>query len=205
MRENDASFPKGRVFQLDFHQASRTIACKPRCSSPMLKLVLLSPGMTGRSHELKVDKTTIGRVDDNTFQISAPSVSGHHCEVSLRGTEVTVRDLGSTNGTFINGEKISESPLKPTQILRLGEVEMRLEAGEAPVPSKKQLDRTTVITGGVTRTQLEMSATGGSGAATGAGFSKKSNRVNEVFIIAGVIIGLIIIGLLIYISATIHK
>ena len=39
----------------------------------MAKLVILSAGMTGRSHELKVDKTTIGRVEDNTFQISEPS------------------------------------------------------------------------------------------------------------------------------------
>ena len=51
----------------------------------MAKLVILSQGMTGRSHELKVDKTTIGRVEDNTFQIAEPSVSSHHCEMLLRG------------------------------------------------------------------------------------------------------------------------
>ncbi|MEY2428549.1 MAG: Inner rane component of cytoplasmic domain, partial [Verrucomicrobiota bacterium] len=56
----------------------------------MAKLVLLSAGMTGRTHELKVDKTTIGRVEDNTFQISEPSVSSHHCEVLLQGPEVVV-------------------------------------------------------------------------------------------------------------------
>jgi pSer/pThr/pTyr-binding forkhead associated (FHA) protein len=170
----------------------------------MLKLVLLSPGMTGRSHELKVEKTTIGRIDDNTFQIAEPSISGHHCEVVLRGSEVTVRDLASTNGTYINGERINESALKPTQILRLGEVEMRLEAGEPSSASKKQLDRTTVISG-VTRTQLEMSTTSGVVGTQGTGFSKKSNRVNEVFIIAGIILGLLIVGLLIYISASIHR
>ena len=59
----------------------------------MAKLVLLSAGMTGRTHELKVDKTTIGRVEDNTFQIAEPSVSSHHCEVLLRGSDVVVRDL----------------------------------------------------------------------------------------------------------------
>ena len=174
----------------------------------MLKLVLLSPGMVGRSHELKVDKTTIGRTDDNTFQIAEPSVSGHHCELLLQGAQVLVRDVGSTNGTYINGERVTESPLKPTQILRLGEVEMRLETGEVPSSTKKQLDRTTVIPGGVSRTQLEMSSTSGGGGVVGSkgtGFSKKSNRVNEVFIIVGVILGLVIIGLLIYISATIRK
>src|SRR6266566_5529004 len=97
----------------------------------MAKLVLLSPGMTGRTHELTVDKTTIGRVEDNTFQIAEPSISSHHCEVLLRGSEVVVRDLNSTNGTFINGEKVTESVIKPGQVLRLGQIEMRLES-EAP-------------------------------------------------------------------------
>src|ERR1700756_4926734 len=98
----------------------------------MAKLVLLSTGMTGRTHELKADKTTIGRVEDNTFQIAEPSVSSHHCEVLLKGSEVVVRDLNSTNGTFINGEKVSEGTLKPGQVLRLGQIEMRLETDAPP-------------------------------------------------------------------------
>jgi len=58
----------------------------------MAKLVVLSAGMTGRTQELKVDKTTIGRVEDNTFQIAEPSVSSHHCEVVLRGTPQVIAD-----------------------------------------------------------------------------------------------------------------
>src|SRR5499427_4719166 len=103
----------------------------------MAKLVLLSAGMTGRTHELKVDKTTIGRVEDNTFQIAEPSVSSHHCEILMRGSDVVVKDLESTNGTFINGEKVSESVLKPGQVLRLGQIEMRLETDATAAPSKK--------------------------------------------------------------------
>src|SRR2546430_15775010 len=111
----------------------------------MVKLVLLSAGMAGRSHELKVDRTTIGRVEDNTFQIPEPSVSSHHCEVLLKGNDVLVKDLNSTNGTFINGEKITEAPLKRGQVLRLGQIELRLESGSEPaargtarpVPGKK--------------------------------------------------------------------
>src|SRR5438270_13254282 len=102
----------------------------------MAKLVLLSAGMTGRTHELKVDKTTIGRVEDNTFQIAEPSVSSHHCEVLLRGSDIVIKDLNSTNGSYINGEKITESVLKPGQILRLGQIEMRLEIDSAPATKK---------------------------------------------------------------------
>src|ERR1700753_1382356 len=103
----------------------------------MAKLVVLSAGMNGRIHELNVDKTTIGRVEDNTFQIADPSVSSHHCEVLLRGTDVVIHDLGSTNGSFINGEKISESVLKVGQTLRLGQIELQLLTEGMPIPEPK--------------------------------------------------------------------
>src|SRR4029077_17724777 len=97
----------------------------------MPRLVVLSEGLTGRSHELKAEKTTIGRVEDNTFQIPDPSVSSHHCEVILKGREVLMRDLNSTNGTFISGQQITEASLRPSQILRLGQVEVRLEGDQS--------------------------------------------------------------------------
>src|ERR1700754_3513949 len=93
----------------------------------MAKLVVLSAGLNGRTHELNVYKTTIGRVEDNTFQIADPSVSSHHCEVLLRGSDVVIKDLNSTNGSFINGEKFTaEAVLKPGQTLRLGQIELQL-------------------------------------------------------------------------------
>ena len=57
----------------------------------MAKLVLLSEGFTGRSYDLKAEKTTVGRVEDNAFQIPEQSVSSHHCEVLLRGSDVVVQ------------------------------------------------------------------------------------------------------------------
>ena len=78
----------------------------------MAKLVIQNQGMTGRACELHTDRTTIGRVEDNTFQSADASVSSHHCEVHLRGSDIFIRDLNSTNGSFINGNKIEESILK---------------------------------------------------------------------------------------------
>ena len=171
----------------------------------MLKLVILSPGMTGRTHELKLDKTSVGRLEDNTFQVAEPSVSSHHCEIQLRGGEVVVRDLDSTNGTYVSGEKITERTLKPGQILRLGQVEMRLEADAPAAPGKAHFERTAIIPGGVALTELERGARGGGFETTGSGFSKKTNRVNQFFIVIGVVLGLVIAGLLIYIASTIKK
>ena len=177
----------------------------------MAKLVLLSAGMTGRTHELKVDKTTIGRVEDNTFQIAEPSVSSHHCEILLKGSDVMVHDLNSTNGTFINGEKVSESILKPGQILRLGQIEMRLEtdapaggAGAAASASKKPLDHTMVMQRGVKMDELEQGTRGGFDT-TSKGFSKKDNKANKVFWILAGVVGFVIICLLIYVAMQIGK
>jgi pSer/pThr/pTyr-binding forkhead associated (FHA) protein len=167
----------------------------------MAKLVVLSAGMTGRTHELKADKTTIGRVEDNTFPIAEPSVSSHHCEVVLRGGEVVVRDLNSTNGTYINGERVTESVLKTKQILRLGQIELRLEtdAPAAPgAPAKKQLDQTLVMQRGVSLNELEQGTRSGGFDTKGSGFSKKDNKVNKIFWIGAALVGLLIVVVLLY-------
>ena len=51
----------------------------------MARLVVLTEGFTGLSHELKAEKVTIGRVEDNVFQIAEASVSSHHSPVGYRG------------------------------------------------------------------------------------------------------------------------
>jgi len=171
----------------------------------MAKLVLLSMGMTGRTQELKLDKTTIGRVEDNTFQIAEPSVSSHHCEVLLRGNDVVVRDLDSTNGTYVNGERVSESVIKPGQILRLGQVEMRLETDAPPAPAKKHIDQTLVMQRGVSLTELEQGARGSGFDTKSAGFSKKGDNVNKIFWIVAGVVGLLIVAVLLYALTTISS
>jgi CheY-like chemotaxis protein len=100
----------------------------------MSKLVAITPRLTGLSYELGTHWVTIGRSDDNAFKIIEASISSQHCEVRLRGNELDVRDLRSTNGTFIEGQPITEAVLRHGQILRLGEVELRLEI-TAPAPA----------------------------------------------------------------------
>jgi len=163
----------------------------------MAKLVVLSEGFTGVTCELKVDKTTIGRLEDNAFQIAEPSVSSHHCELTRRGADLLVKDLNSTNGTFINGEKVAEAVLKPGQILRLGQVEMRLESGAAAAasaPGKKPLEKTMVI--GIKAQDLEQGARPVNFEANAA-FSKKSNKATKIFIAIGIGLVLVIITCLI--------
>jgi pSer/pThr/pTyr-binding forkhead associated (FHA) protein len=170
----------------------------------MAKLVIQNQGMTGRACELHTDRTTIGRVEDNTFQIADASVSSHHCEVHLRGSDIVIRDLNSTNGSFIGGDKITEQILKPGQVLRLGQVELKLEAegavgtslvAAASAPAKKQVDATMLIPRGVSLVDLEK---GGRqpGFDTNTAFSKKSNKVNKYFVIGGIVAAVVIAVLL---------
>jgi pSer/pThr/pTyr-binding forkhead associated (FHA) protein len=187
----------------------------------MAKLVILSQGMTGRSYELKADKTTIGRVDDNTFPIAEASVSSHHCEVLRRGADVVIHDLNSTNGTFINGEKITESVLKPGQTLRLGQIELRLEAdGQSPAaaasvpaasippttapPANKKAESTILMQQGVKLTELESGSPRGFDSA-GKGFTKKNNKANRIFLIGAIVVGVIIIALVLIALMTASK
>ena len=160
--------------------------------------------MTGRTYDLKVEKTAVGRVEDNQFQIAEPSVSSHHCEVLLQGNDVVVRDLNSTNGTFINGEKITEAPLKPGQILRLGQVEIRLET-DAPPGAPKKLSQTMVMQRGVSLTELEQGARSAAFDTKGSGFSKKDNKVNKIVIASCVFLGVVILFLLVYVFAIAGK
>jgi pSer/pThr/pTyr-binding forkhead associated (FHA) protein len=170
----------------------------------MAKLVILNQGMTGRAHELSADRTTIGRVEDNTFQIADPSVSSHHCEAHLRGDEILIRDLNSTNGSFINGEKITESVLKPGQTLRLGQVELKLEVEGAPVttssapapPAKKAIDSTLVVSRGVSLSELESGGRPPGFDSKNAVFTKKRNKAGIYFWIGAAIVGVIIVVLL---------
>jgi CheY-like chemotaxis protein len=98
----------------------------------MAKLVVMSKVLAGSSHDLGDSWVTIGRADGNAFQIVESSISGRHCEARLQGEELLVRDLQSTNGTFVRGEKITEAVLKLGQSFRVGEIEMRFEVS-APV------------------------------------------------------------------------
>jgi CheY-like chemotaxis protein len=93
----------------------------------MAKLVVISQPFAGLSYQLGRRWVTIGRNPTSDFQINETSVSGSHCEVLFRGRDLLVRDMRSTNGTFIQNTMVSEGVLGLGGILRLGDMEVRLE------------------------------------------------------------------------------
>jgi putative peptide zinc metalloprotease protein len=75
--------------------------------------------------------TSLGRGDENDIVIRGPGVSRNHAEVSISGTGVILRDLGSTNGTHVNGVDVSGTRhlLRHWDEIRLGSSE---DAGNRP-------------------------------------------------------------------------
>jgi pSer/pThr/pTyr-binding forkhead associated (FHA) protein len=75
---------------------------------------------------------TIGRVGAADFCLDVPLMSRLHCriEVGAEG-DVVVVDLDSTNGTWVDGERIARAALRPGGVLRVGRVEFVLEPADA--------------------------------------------------------------------------
>ena len=69
---------------------------------------------------------TIGRSTGAEFQLDAPLVSRLHCQLSATDETIEVKDLDSTNGTFVNGRRITSARLQPGDRLRVGPVELRI-------------------------------------------------------------------------------
>lgn len=72
---------------------------------------------------------TIGRLGAADFCLDVPLVSRLHCRVEVAADgSVEILDLDSTNGTWIDGVRITRAPLRPGGVLRVGRVEFTLEA-----------------------------------------------------------------------------
>jgi hypothetical protein len=87
---------------------------------------LLVPLNTGLNGGLN----TVGRNPTNDVVIHEASVSSFHAEITLDGEGVLVRDLQSTNGTFVDDEPVTESEIRSGQVVRFGSISLRLEIEE---------------------------------------------------------------------------
>src|SRR6478672_2078378 len=69
---------------------------------------------------------TIGTADDVDVRIDDISISRRHCIVEPREDQVVVRDLGSTNGTQVNGVRVASADLRPSAVITLGMSRLRV-------------------------------------------------------------------------------
>jgi hypothetical protein len=86
---------------------------------------------------------TIGRAGGNHHTLPHASISSRHCEIVVKEKDITVRDLSSTNGTFIDQVKVEgQAPLSHGQSLRLGDLEFVLDAPDKVIAKAGNLRMT---------------------------------------------------------------
>jgi pSer/pThr/pTyr-binding forkhead associated (FHA) protein len=90
------------------------------------------------THDLAEEIVTVGRAPDNLIHIDDPSVSSRHAELRQSGDDWYVRDVGSTNGTRVNGVAITDTRLRAGDRVRFGRAEACYEcepdAAAQPLP-----------------------------------------------------------------------
>ncbi len=93
-------------------------------------LVVLYGGSIGRKYDLQGDEISIGRDPSNHIPMEVDSVSRRHAIIELDGEGRVVRDLGSTNGSYVNDHPIERYPLRSGDLLRVGDVIFKYLAGQ---------------------------------------------------------------------------
>jgi pSer/pThr/pTyr-binding forkhead associated (FHA) protein len=87
-----------------------------------VNLVLFKKGGERKTFVLPAKRVIIGRAKDCDFWLPVLSVSRRHCEISVENSTVLIHDLGSRNGTFVNGMRIVNANLRPGDFIRIGPI-----------------------------------------------------------------------------------
>lgn len=113
----------------------------------MPKLTLRYNGVTLKEYELSGSRVTVGRRSDNHIQLDDPTVSGIHAIFSLQPDpyfdgqfKVTLVDFNSTNGVFVNAERITQQVLHSGDVIRIGQHELLFDE-----PAASAFDQTAVL------------------------------------------------------------
>jgi hypothetical protein len=111
------------------------------------KVTITRPDLPESTYNLEQEYTHVGRSQGNEICLPYPSISNRHCIIIHSGSDIVVRDLNSSNGTYVNGEIISEVVLRPGDCIQCGVVFMKFEPGvkrpklNAPEPTGPTLQK----------------------------------------------------------------
>jgi DNA-binding NtrC family response regulator len=79
-------------------------------------------------------RVSVGTAGTNDLRLTDDTVSRHHCEILVRGDCYVVRDLGSTNGTFVDGVRVFDAPIDPGMEFFLGDTRIQFDPTQTWVP-----------------------------------------------------------------------
>jgi hypothetical protein len=106
----------------------------------MAKLILSMDGLVLKEIPLTKERTTIGRKPHNDIQIDNLAVSGEHAVIVTILNDSFLEDLGSTNGTIVNGNPIKKHFLQNNDVIELGKYKLKFVGEAAPAASGEKAD-----------------------------------------------------------------
>jgi len=132
----------------------------------MAKLILLQGG-AATPYTLTGVETTIGRLPECTIQVQSNMVSRQHAKLVQRDGAYVLEDLSSGNGSFVNGQQITEpTPLKHDDRVKIGPILFRFEGDEATVDLKSSAQ--TLVGDQVSSAQVDITGDDGSSTIMGS-------------------------------------
>jgi pSer/pThr/pTyr-binding forkhead associated (FHA) protein len=129
----------------------------------MAKLILSMDGLVLKEIPLTKERTTIGRKPHNDIQIDNLAVSGEHAVIVTILNDSFLEDLGSTNGTVVNGNPIKKHFLQNNDVIELGKYKLKFigEAAPAATGDKADFEKTMVLRPGQMKAAAEQAKAGG--------------------------------------------
>ncbi len=86
---------------------------------------------TGMTYMLRTGNTTVGRHPESDIFLNDVTVSRHHCRFVVTSEEITVEDSGSTNGTYVNDERVDQAQLSAGDEVMVGRFHFVVAHGDA--------------------------------------------------------------------------
>ncbi len=132
----------------------------------MAKLILSMDGLVLKEIPITKERTTIGRKPHNDIQIDNLAVSGEHAVIVTIMNDSFLEDLGSTNGTLVNGQQIKKHFLQNNDVIELGKYKLKFvqESGVRATPSAEDFEKTMVLRPAAMKAAAEQARVAGGGA-----------------------------------------
>ena len=129
----------------------------------MAKLILSMDGLVLKEIPLTKERTTIGRKPHNDIQIDNLAVSGEHAVIVTILNDSFLEDLGSTNGTVVNGNPIKKHFLQNNDVVELGKYKLKFVGDAAPAAAgdKADFEKTMVLRPSAMKAAAAAAATAG--------------------------------------------
>jgi pSer/pThr/pTyr-binding forkhead associated (FHA) protein len=136
----------------------------------MAKLILSMDGLVLKEIPLSKERTTIGRKAHNDIQIDNLAVSGEHAVIVTILNDSFMEDLGSTNGTLVNGNPVKKHFLQNNDVIELGKYKLKFiqEQGAQPAAAAADFEKTMVLRPSAMKAAAEQAKAAGMGGAQAA-------------------------------------